>query len=128
MAGAAMVAIALSSGGGRPPDWEAFVGIVLLLVINWAVGFYKDLSVRDVVDVRARMKSIASKARVCRHGAWREIDSEELVPGDIVAFKSGEMVPADCRLTKAADVYINQAALTGESLPQRKKRGDHCFS
>jgi H+-transporting ATPase len=126
MEGAALVAIALSNGGGRPPDWEDFLGIVLLLLINSAIGFYEEHNAGNAV--KALMDSLAPKARVRRNGAWREIESSELVPGDMVAFKIGDVVPADCRLTEAVNVSIDQAALTGESLPQAKKVGDQCFS
>lgn len=126
MEGAALVAIALSNGGGRPPDWQDFVGIVLLLFINSAIGFYEERNAGNAV--KALMDSLAPKARVRRDGTWREIESAELVPGDIIAFKYGDVVPADCRLTDAVNVSIDQAALTGESLPQSKKAGDQCFS
>ena len=74
------------------------------------------------------MDSLAPKARVRREDKWYEIESAELVPGDMIAFKIGDVVPADCRLTEAINVSIDQAALTGESLPQSKKSGDQCFS
>jgi len=126
MEAAALVAIALSNGEHRPPDWYDFVGIVLLLFINSAIGFYEERSAGNAV--KALMDSLAPKARVRRSGAWREIESSELVPGDMVAFKIGDIVPADCRLTEAISVSIDQAALTGESLPVNKKLGDQCFS
>jgi H+-transporting ATPase len=126
MEGAAIVAIALSNGEGRPPDWEDFVGIVLLLLINSAIGFYEERNAGNAV--KALMDSLAPKARVRRNGIWNEIESSELVPGDMIAFKIGDVVPADCRLTEAINVSIDQAALTGESLPQSKKNGDQCFS
>ncbi|KAG2121448.1 P-type ATPase, partial [Suillus clintonianus] len=68
------------------------------------------------------------KTKVKRNGTWSEIESSELVPGDMISFKIGDIVPADCRLTEAINVSIDQAALTGESLPQSKKLGDRCFS
>ncbi len=74
------------------------------------------------------MDSLAPKAKVKRNGTWSEIESADLVPGDIIAFKIGDIVPADCRLVEAVNVSIDQAALTGESLPQSKKLGDQCFS
>jgi H+-transporting ATPase len=74
------------------------------------------------------MKSLAPKAKVRRDGEWSEIDLADLVPGDMVTFKIGDVVPADCRLTEALNVSIDQAALTGESLPQSKKHGNLCFS
>ncbi|KAF8761374.1 plasma membrane H -transporting ATPase [Rhizoctonia solani] len=126
MEGAALVAIALSNGGGRAPDWPDFVGIVLLLLINSAIGFYEERGAGNAV--KALMDSLAPKAKVRRDGKWSEIESADLVPGDMVAFKIGDVVPADCRLTEAINVSIDQAALTGESLPVGKKTGDQCFS
>ncbi|KAL5523042.1 hypothetical protein ACEPAF_1309 [Sanghuangporus sanghuang] len=126
MEGAAIVAIALSNGEGKPPDWQDFVGIVFLLFVNSSIGFYEERNAGNAV--KALMDSLAPKARVRRDGKWQEIDSADLVPGDMVAFKIGDVVPADCRLTEAINVSIDQAALTGESLPQSKKVGDQCFS
>lgn len=126
MEGAALVAIALSNGSGQPPDWEDFIGIVLLLFINSAIGFYEERNAGNAV--KALMDSLAPKAKVKRNGTWSEIESADLVPGDMISFKIGDIVPADCRLTEAINVSIDQAALTGESLPQSKKLGDQCFS
>ncbi|KAF9231564.1 plasma membrane H+-transporting ATPase-like protein [Melanogaster broomeanus] len=113
MEGAALVAIALSNGDNQPPDWEDFVGIVLLLFINSAIGFYEE---RNAGNVRSLRWPIAPKAKVKRNGTWSEIESAYLVPGDTISFKIGDIVPADC------------PALTGESLPQSKNVGDQCFS
>ncbi|KAF9495095.1 ATPase [Pleurotus eryngii] len=126
MEAAALVAIALSNGEGRAPDWPDFVGIVLLLLINSGIGFYEERNAGNAV--KALMESLAPKAKVKRAGTWKEIESSDLVPGDMVSFKIGDIVPADCRLTEAINVSIDQAALTGESLPQSKKTGDQCFS
>ncbi|KAH9938690.1 plasma-membrane proton-e [Fomitopsis serialis] len=126
MEAAALVAIALSNGEGQPPDWEDFVGIVLLLLINSGIGFYEERNAGNAV--KALMDSLAPKAKVRRDGQWKEIESADLVPGDMVSFKIGDIVPADCRLTEAINVSIDQAALTGESLPQSKNAGDQCFS
>lgn len=126
MEGAAIVAIALSNGGGKEPDWPDFVGIVLLLLINSTIGFIEERSAGNAV--KALMDSLAPKAKVKRNGTWSEIESSQLVPGDVVAFKIGDIVPADCRLFDAINVSIDQAALTGESLPVTKHEGDQCFS
>jgi H+-transporting ATPase len=126
MEAAALVAIVLSNGQHRPPDWPDFVGIVLLLVINSSIGFYEERNAGDAV--KALMDSLAPKAKVKRDGVWSEIESAGLVPGDMISFKIGDIVPADCRLIEAVNVSIDQAALTGESLPQSKKTGDQCFS
>jgi H+-transporting ATPase len=126
MEGAALVAIVLSNGEHRPPDWQDFVGIMLLLIVNSAIGFYEERGAGNAV--KALMDSLAPKAKVKRAGTWSEIESADLVPGDMISFKIGDIVPADCRLTEAINVSIDQAALTGESLPQSKKPGDQCFS
>ena len=113
MESAALVAIALSNGQGRAPDWQDFVGIVILLLINSGIGFYEERNAGNAV--KALMDSLAPKAKVKRAGQWREIESSYLVPGDMISFKIGDIVPADCRLTEAINVSIGQAALTGES-------------
>jgi len=126
MEAAALVAIALSNGEGRAPDWQDFVGITLLLFINSSIGFYEERGAGNAV--KALMDSLAPKAKVKRDGSWVEIESAMLVPGDMISFKIGDIVPADSRLTEAINVSIDQAALTGESLPVSKKEGDQCFS
>ncbi|OAV99423.1 H+-transporting ATPase [Puccinia triticina 1-1 BBBD Race 1] len=126
MEGAAVVSIALSNGENRPPDWQDFVGIMALLLINSGIGYYEERSAGNAV--KALMDSLAPKAKARRNGSWSEIDSADLVPGDIVAFKIGDVVPGDCRLYDAINVSIDQAALTGESLPISKSVGDQCFS
>jgi hypothetical protein len=89
MEGAAIVAIALSNGGGRAPNWPDFVGIVLLLLINSAIGFYEERNAGNAV--KALMDSLAPKAKVCCDGKWFEIDSADLVPGDMVPSKSATL-------------------------------------
>ena len=126
MEAAALVAIVVSNGEGMPPDWEDFIGIICLLFANSLIGFYEERNAGNAV--KALMDSLAPKAKVKRNGNWKEIESADLVPGDMIAFKIGDIVPADCRLTEAVNVSIDQAALTGESLPQSKKVGDQCFS
>ncbi|KAI0042080.1 plasma-membrane proton-e [Auriscalpium vulgare] len=126
MEAASLVAIALSNGEGRAPDWQDFAGIIALLFINSGIGFYEERGAGNAV--KALMDSLAPKAKVRRDGSWSEVESSILVPGDMISFKIGDIVPADCRLTEAINVSIDQAALTGESLPVGKKETDQCFS
>ena len=119
MEAAALVAIALSNGEHRPPDWEDFVGIVLLLLINSGIGFYEERNAGNAV--KALMDSLAPKAKVKRAGQWREIESANLVPGDMISFKIGDIVPADCRLTEAINISIDKLLLL-ESLFPRARR------
>ncbi|CAO3600427.1 unnamed protein product [Absidia cylindrospora] len=127
MEAAAIVAIAVSNGGGRPPDWEDFIGIVLLLLANATIGFLEERNAGNAV--KALMASLAPECKVKRNGAWETKEAAELVPGDIVSIKLGDVVPADGKLVTAhGDVSIDQAALTGESLPVTKDAGDEIFS
>ncbi|CAF0934383.1 unnamed protein product [Adineta steineri] len=127
MEAAAIVAIAVSNGGGRAPDWEDFVGIILLLLVNSIIGFIEQRNAGNAV--KELMKSLAPEAKVKRNGQWKTIDASELVPGDIIGVKLGDIVPADGRLIVAqGEVSMDQAALTGESLPTTKAVGDEIFS
>ncbi len=97
MEAAAIVAIALSNGEGRAPDWEDFVGILLLLIANSIIGFIEQHNAGNAV--KALMKSLAPEAKVKRNGQWKVIDASELVPGDIISVKLGDVIPGDGRLT-----------------------------
>ena len=126
MEDAALVGIVLSNGQYRPLDWEDFVGIVFLLFVNSAIGFYEERNAGNAV--KALMDFLVPKAKCKRDGSWSEIESSGLVPRHTVSFKIGDIVPADCRLTEAINVSIDLAALTCEPLPQSKKLGDQCCS
>ena len=123
MEGVAIIAIALSNING-PPDWQDFIGIVLLLFINSALGFYEERNAGNAVKALVDSQ-LAPKVKVKRGGSWSEIESADLVPGDMISFKIGDIIPADCRLTEAINVSIDQA---GEVFPQSKRTGDQCFS
>ena len=105
MEAAPLVAIALSNGGG-PPDWQDFVGIVTLLLINSSIDFYEERGAGNAV--KTLINSLAPKARVRHDGKWADIEPGQFVPGDMVAFKIGDVVPADCRLNEAVNLSIDQ--------------------
>lgn len=127
MEAAAIVAIALSNGEGEPPDWEDFIGIILLLLANSIIGFLEERQAGNAV--KALMESLAPECKVKRDGEWQTMEAAELVPGDVISIKLGDVIPADGRLIKAhGQVSIDQAALTGESLPVGKDAGDEIFS
>jgi len=127
MEAAAIVSIALSNGGGRPPDYPDFIGIVLLLLANASIGFLEERQAGNAV--KALMASLAPECKVKRNGEWHTLEAAELVPGDIISIKLGDIIPADGRLIAAhGEVSIDQAALTGESLPTSKEAGDEVFS
>ncbi|KAI8640035.1 plasma membrane H+-transporting ATPase [Parasitella parasitica] len=127
MEAAAIVSIALSNGDGNPPDYPDFIGIVLLLLANATIGFMEERQAGNAV--KALMASLAPECKVKRSGEWKTLEAAELVPGDIISIKLGDVVPADGRLIAAhGQVSIDQAALTGESLPASKEAGDEVFS
>ncbi|XP_058067547.1 ATPase 9, plasma membrane-type [Magnolia sinica] len=123
---AALMAIALANGGGKPPDWPDFLGIVVLLIINSTISFIEENNAGNAAA--ALMAGLAPKTKVLRSGKWTEQDASILVPGDIISIKLGDIVPADARLLEGDPLKIDQAALTGESLPVTKYAGDEVFS
>ncbi|MBM4351429.1 MAG: HAD-IC family P-type ATPase, partial [Deltaproteobacteria bacterium] len=93
--------------------------IVAILILNATIGYFQEFKAET--SVRALKNMFVPKTRVVREGKEREILSERLVPGDIVLLASGMRVPADLRIFKAAELRIEEAALTGESVPVEKK-------
>ncbi|MDR5728657.1 MAG: magnesium-translocating P-type ATPase [Terriglobia bacterium] len=111
-----LIAAAVSAFLGEPVNAGIICAIVLLsTVIDFAQTYRSN---RAVEQLRQR---VAPTATVLRDGLWREIRRTDLVPGDIVRLSAGDMVPADARLLVSRDLYIQQAALTGESLPVEKQ-------
>eukprot|EP01018_Ginkgo_biloba_P007631 Gb_17514 [translate_table: standard] len=110
MESAAIMAIALANGQGQPPDWEDFVGIMVLLVINSTISFIEENNAGNAAA--ALMARLAPKTKVLRDSRWDERDASILVPGDIISIKLGDIIPADAR----------------ESLPVTKNPGDEVYS
>lgn len=92
--------------------------ILAVVVLNAAFGVYQEGQAEAAIEALKNMSS--PMARVRRDGNVVEIDSRELVPGDIVLLEAGDVVPADMRLIEAASLKIEEAALTGESVPVEK--------
>lgn len=126
MEAAAIMAIALANGGNKAPDWQDFVGIITLLVINSTISFIEENNAGNAAA--ALMASLAPKAKILRDGRWSEQDASVLVPGDIISIKLGDIIPADARLLEGDPLKIDQSALTGESLPVTKGPGDGVYS
>ncbi|KAG2328056.1 hypothetical protein Bca52824_010784 [Brassica carinata] len=126
MESAAIMAIVLANGGGKPPDWQDFIGIMVLLVINSTISFIEENNAGNAAT--ALMANLAPKTKVLRDGKWGEQEAAILVPGDLISVKLGDIVPADARLLEGDPLKIDQSALTGESLPVTKHPGDEIFS
>ena len=106
--------------------WSDFSIIMVLLLYNAISGFWQE---RKAADALAALKAgMAPRARVLRDGQFASIDAAEVVPGDVVRIRLGEVVPADVRFIDGEYISIDQAALTGESLPVSKKVGDSGYS
>jgi len=117
------VAVILS---GVVRHWPDFVIILFLLVANAVVGFWEEHEAGNAIA--ALKANLAIKARVKRDGKWTTPEARELVPGDVIRLRLGDIVPADARLLDGDPVEVDQSALTGESLPATRKSGDAVFS
>ena len=106
--------------------WPDFVIILLLLLANAVVGFWEEHQAGNAIA--ALKAKLAVKARVKRDGKWVNPPARELVPGDVIRMRLGDIVPADARLLEGDPVEVDQSALTGESLPAERKTGEAVFS
>ena len=106
--------------------WADFFIILLLLVSNAVVGFWEEHQAGNAIA--ALKAKLAIKAKVKRDGKWITPAARELVPGDVIRVRLGDIVPADARLLAGDPVEVDQSALTGESLPATRKPGEAVFS
>jgi H+-transporting ATPase len=106
--------------------WSDFGIILLLLLANAMVGFREEHQAGNAIA--ALKATLAIKARVKRDGKWVNPAARELVPGDAIRLRLGDIVPADARLLDGDEISVNQSALTGESMPATRKSGDAVFS
>ncbi len=106
--------------------WPDFGIILVLLLANAVVGFWEEHQAGNAIA--ALKATLAIKARVVRDGKWITPPARELVPGDVIRVRLGDIVPADARLLDGDPVEVDQSALTGESLPATRKSGEAIFS
>ena len=92
--------------------------IVTMVLLSVALNFIQTYRSQKAVD--SIRKEVAPTANVLRDGEWIEIQRREIVPGDVIKLAAGDMVPADAELLQSRDLHVQQAALTGESLPVEK--------
>lgn len=108
-------------------DWVDFGVICALLLLNAAVGFIQEYQAGSIVE--ELKKTLALKASVLREGRIYEVDTSDVVPGDILHVEEGTIIPADGNIiTEDAFLQVDQSALTGESLTVDKYKGDGCFA
>ncbi|CAO3630008.1 unnamed protein product [Cunninghamella blakesleeana] len=115
-------------------DWIDFGIILALLLINAVIGYIEEAKAESALD--ALRQTLALKTRSFRDGKLTEIEVRDLVPGDIIVLRIGDIVPADARLLglgvngepSDAELQIDQSALTGESLPVHKNKGNTVYS
>ncbi len=107
-------------------DWKDFVVIMALLLFNALIGFWEESSAASALA--ALKNQLAVRARALRDGRWQEIPAPDLVPGDIIRIRLGDIVPADAKLIDGDYLSVDQSALTGESLPVNKQAGEMAFS
>ncbi len=106
--------------------WPDLIIIIVLLLFNGVIGFWQEYQAGNAIE--QLKKKLALKARALRDGKWQQIDARELVPGDVVRIRLGDVIPADVKLFDGDYLSVDQSALTGESLPVDKKRGDVVYS
>ena len=117
------IAVILS---GVVRHWMDFFIILLLLCSNAVVGFWEEHQAGNAIAaLKARL---AILAKVKRDGKWQNPKASDLVPGDVVRLRLGDIVPADARLLDGDSIEVDQSALTGESLPASRQSGDAVFS
>ncbi len=107
-------------------DWKDFGIILFLLVGNSLIGYFEEKSAGDAVA--ALKAQLALNATAKRDGQWQSVPARELVPGDIIRLKIGDVLPADAVMLDCEAIKIDQAALTGESLPVSHQKGDQVYS
>ena len=118
-----MIAAVLSGVLRHWPD----LGVILaLLILNAVVGFREEHQAGNVIA--ALKQKLAVLAKVKRDGSWTSVPARELVPGDVIRVRIGDIVPADAKLLEGESVQVDQSALTGESLPVERKSGEVVYS
>jgi H+-transporting ATPase len=106
--------------------WPDFFIILLLLLANGVIGFWEEHQAGNAIA--ALKAKLAIKARVLRDGKWIDPAARDLVPGDVIRLRLGNIVPADARLLDGDAIEVDESALTGESLPATRNAGDAVFS
>lgn len=94
------------------------IAIIAIVIINAIIGFIQEYRAEKAMQALKKMS--AASAKVLRSGSVRQIPAHEIVPGDVVLMEAGDIIPADVRLIESAQLKVNEASLTGESVPVEK--------
>ena len=111
---------------GLLQHWADLAIILAMLLINAGVGFWQEFKANNAIALLKQC--LALKARVRRDGQWKDVQAKLLVPGDVVLVQLGNILPSALKLIGGSYLSVDQAALTGESLPVDKKIGDNAYS
>ena len=106
--------------------WEDFWIIVVLLLLNAVIGFYQEHKADNAIEMLKQ--KMALNARALRDGKWISVPARELVVGDVIRIRLGDIIPADVVLVDGDYLSADESALTGESLPVDKAVGDTAYS
>ena len=106
--------------------WEDFIIITIMLLVNAGLDFFQEH--RALNALKALKQRLANEVVVWRDGTFKTVPARELVPGDIIKLRIGNVVPADVQLYQGEYLLVDQSALTGESLPVSKKTNDVAYA
>jgi len=117
------IAVILSAVAQR---WEDFAVIFTMLLINGGVSYWHESKASNAIE--ALKEKLAPETVVIRNGNRKRMSAKELVPGDLVVIRMGDIVPADAKLFKGQNISVDESALTGESLPVDKEESEMIYS
>jgi Mg2+-importing ATPase len=98
----------------------SFVIVIMMVVLSVTLDFVQEMRAENTVE--ALRRTVAVRVQVRRDGVEVSEPADQLVPGDVIRLAAGDLVPADCRLLEARDLFVNQSMLTGGALPGGKAR------
>jgi H+-transporting ATPase len=106
--------------------WSNLIIILILLIVNGLVGFFEEYRAGNAIE--ALKKKLSLKCIVKRDKVWKELESSQIVPGDLIRIRLGNIIAADAKLSSGDFLMVDQSVLTGESLPVSKEKGDLVYS
>lgn len=106
--------------------WEDFIIISIMLLVNVGLDFFQEHKALNALKVLKQQ--LVLEVRVLRDGKYRLIPAKDVVPGDIIRLRIGDVIPADVQLLNGEYLSIDESSLTGESLPVSKRQGEVAYS